>query len=97
MVRRLRNPVGNYRLLYGAVLLPYTLISYGVFALTGSGAAFLTPLPASPELLDGVLSQFITFLAAGCIWLVSYLPTVRGFREVRDLELATSTAISMLR
>ena len=96
VVRRLRNPVGKYRLLYGAVLLPYALLSYGVFALTGSGAAFLTALPAIPELLDGVLSQFVTFLAAGCIWLVSYLPTVRGVREVRDLELATSTAISKM-
>ena len=96
VVRRLRNPVGKYRLLYGAVLFPYALLSYGVFALTGSGAAFLTALPAIPELLDGVLSQFVTFLAAGCIWLVSYLPTVRGVREVRDLELSTSTAISKM-
>lgn len=96
VVRRLRNPVGKYRLLYGAVLFPYALLSYGVFAITGSGAAFLTALPASPEPLEGALSQFVTFLAAGCIWLVSYLPTVRDVREVRDIELATSTAISKM-
>ncbi|PHQ38926.1 peptidase, partial [Halorubrum persicum] len=96
VVRRLRNPVGKYRLLYGVVLFPYVLLSYAVLALTGSGAAFLTALPASPELLDEVLSQFATFLAAGCIWLVSYLPTVRGVRDVRDVELATGPAISKM-
>jgi len=95
VVRRLRNPVGKYRLLYGAVLFPYAVLSYGVLALTGSGAALLTALPI-PELLDGVLSQFVTFLAAGCIWLISYLPTVRGVRDVRDLDLTTSTAISKM-
>jgi len=96
VVRRLRNPVGKYRLLYGAVLLPFAVLSYGVLALTGFGAAFLTALPGVPELLQGVLSQFITFLAAGCIWLVSYLPTIRSVRDVRDMELATSTAISKM-
>jgi len=95
VVRRLGNPVGKYRLLYGAVLFPYALLSYGVLALTGFGAAFLTPLPV-PELLAGVLSQFLTFLAAGCVWLISYLPTVRGVRDVRDVNLATGTAISKM-
>ena len=93
VVRRLGNPVGKYRLLYAAVLFPYTLLAYGVFALTGFGAAFLTALPAVPELVTRVLAQFVTFLAAGCVWIVSYLPTVRGIRAVRDVNLATSTSI----
>ncbi|WP_049987138.1 peptidase [Halobellus rufus] len=93
VVRRLRNPVGKYRLLYAAVLFPYALLAYGVLALTGVGAAFLTILPAPPELVTRVLADFVTFLAAGCVWIVSYLPTVRGIRDVRDVNLATSTSV----
>ena len=93
VVRRLGNPVGKYRLLYGAVLFPYTLLAYAVFALTGFGAAVLTTLPAAPDLVTGILADFVTFLAAGCVWIVSYLPTVRGIRDVRDVDLATSTSI----
>jgi STE24 endopeptidase len=93
VVRRLRNPVGKYRLLYAAVLFPYTLLAYAVFALTGFGAAVLTALPAAPDLVTGVLADFVTFLAAGCVWIVSYLPTIRGIREVRDVDLATGTSI----
>ncbi|MFA1611796.1 peptidase [Halobellus rubicundus] len=93
VVRRLGNPVGKYRLLYAAVLFPYTLLAYAVFALTGFGAAVLTPLPAAPGIVTGVLADFVTFLAAGCVWIVSYLPTVRGIRDVRDVDLATSTSI----
>ncbi|MFC7257079.1 peptidase [Haloplanus litoreus] len=93
VVRRLRNPVGKYRLLYAAVLFPYTLLAYAVFALTGFGTALLTTLPAVPELVTRVLADFVTFLAAGCVWIISYLPTVRGIRDVRDVDLATSTSI----
>jgi STE24 endopeptidase len=93
VVRRLRNPVGKYRLLYAAVLFPYALLAYAVFALTGFGTALLTTLPAVPELVTRVLADFVTFLAAGCVWIVSYLPTVRGIRDVRDVDLATSTSI----
>jgi STE24 endopeptidase len=92
VVRRLRNPVGKYRLLYAAVLFPYTLLAYAVFALTGFGTALLTTLPAVPELVTRVLADFVTFLAAGCVWIISYLPTVRGIRDVRDVDLATSTS-----
>ena len=93
IVRRLRNPVGKYRLLYVAVLFPYTLLAYGVFALTGSGAAFLTVLPAASDPVTQTIANFVTFLAAGCVWLVSYLPTVRGIRDVRDIDLAISTSV----
>ncbi|MFC6875400.1 peptidase [Halobellus marinus] len=93
VVRRLGNPVGKYRLLYAAVLFPYTLLAYAVFALTGFGAAILTGLPAAPDLMTGILADFVTFLAAGCVWIVSYFPTVRGIRDVRDIDLATSTSI----
>ncbi|WP_311174025.1 peptidase [Halobellus ordinarius] len=93
VVRRLRNPVGKYRLLYAAVLFPYTLLAYAVFALTGVGAAFLTALPAAPDLVTGILTDFVTFLAAGSVWIISYLPTVRGIRDVRDVDLATGTSI----
>ena len=93
VVRRLGNPVGKYRLLYAAVLFPYTLFAYAVFALTGFGAAILTALPAAPDLVTGILADFVTFLAAGCVWIFSYLPTVRGIRDVRDVDLATGTSI----
>jgi len=93
VVRRLRNSVGKYRLLYAAVLFPYTLLAYAVFALTGFGTALLTTLPAVPELVTRVLADFVTFLAAGCVWIISYFPTVRGIRDVRDVDLATSTSI----
>ena len=93
IVRRLRNPVGKYRLLYAAVLFPYALLAYAVFALTGFGAAVLTTLPAAPDLVTRILADFVTFFAAGCVWIVSYLPTVRGIRDVRDVDLATSTSI----
>ena len=76
--------------MYAAVLFPYTLLAYGVFALTGSGAAFLTVLPAAPDPVTQTLANFVTFLAAGCVWLVSYLPTVRG---IRDINLTTSTSV----
>lgn len=93
VVRRLRNPVRKYRVLYAAVLFPHAVLAYGVLALTGFGAALLTALPAAPELVTQILADFVTFLAAGCVWIVSYLPTVRGIRDVRDLNLATSTSI----
>ena len=93
VVRQLKNPVGKYRLLYAAVLFPYALLAYGVFSLTGFGTAVLTALPATPELVTRVLAEFVTFLSTGCVWIVSYLPTVRGIRDVRDVELDTRTSI----
>lgn len=65
-----------------------------MFALTGFGAAVIELLPAAPEPVIQTLANFVTFLAAGCIWVVSYLPTVRGIRDVRDVNLVTSASIS---
>lgn len=94
VVRRLSNPVGKYRLLYTGVLVPFTLLTYGVLALSGFGSALVSlfPLDAS-GLSSTVLADFAELLAAGVVWLVAYAPTVRGVSEVRDIELPTAESL----
>lgn len=93
VVRRLSNPVGKYRLLYGAVLFPFTLLSYGILAFLGFGAAIVALLPAMPPFLSRLLANFSSFLATGVVWLAVYAPTIRGVRDVRDVELPLSAAL----
>jgi len=93
VVRRLSNPVGKFRLLYGVVLFPVTLLAYGVLTLLGLGPALVAPLPGLPSVLGGVLTDFVEFFAAGLVWLAGYAPTIRGVREVRDIELSTGHAL----
>lgn len=96
VVRRLSNPVGKYHVLYGAILFPFTLLSYGVLALLGFGHAIVTPLPTVPNFLSNILTNFSTFFATGFVWLAAYAPTIRSVRDVRDVELTTSTALSKM-
>ncbi|WP_254768528.1 hypothetical protein [Salinilacihabitans rarus] len=96
VARRLPNPVGKYRLLYGAVLFPFTLLSYGVLALLGFGPAIRALFPTGSGFLSSILTDFITFLATGFVWLVAYAPTIRGVRDVRDVEVTTSAALSKM-
>jgi STE24 endopeptidase len=96
VVRRLSNPVGKYRLLYGAVLFPFTLLSYGVLVLLGFGPAIRALFPTNPAFLSNILTNFMTFLATGFVWLAVYAPTIRGVRDVREVELKTSTALSKM-
>lgn len=93
VVRRLSNPVGTFHLLYGVVLFPITLLAYGVLTLLGFGPALVGDLPGLPSVLGGVLRDFVEFLAAGLVWLASYAPTIRGVREVRDIEIPTGHAL----
>lgn len=93
VVRRLSNPVGKFRLLYAVVLFPVTLLAYGVLTLLGFGPALVADLPGIPSALGSVLTDFVEFLAAGLVWLASYAPTIRGVREVRDIEMSTGHAL----
>lgn len=93
VVRRLTNPVGKFRLLYTVVLFPVTLLAYGVLALLGFGPALVAVIPGLPSVLGSVFTNFVEFVAAGLVWLASYAPTVRGVREVRDIELSTGHAL----
>lgn len=96
VVRRLSNSVGKYRGLHGDVLFPFTLQSYAVLALLGFGPAITALLPVDPDLLSGILNNFITFLAAGFVWTAAYTPTIPGVREVRDVELTTSATLAKM-
>lgn len=94
VVRRLSNPVGKYRLLYAGVLVPYTLLAYGVLALLGFGFAVVGTLPLDAfGLISTVFADFAELLAAGVVWLIAYAPTVRGVCEVRDIELSTGESL----
>ncbi len=96
VVRRLPNPVGKYRLLYLAVLLPGALLSYGVFTLLGFGDAVVGLLPAPPTPpapLGTAIANVVELLAAGVVWLAAYAPTVRGVRRVRGIDLSTGEAL----
>jgi STE24 endopeptidase len=53
----------------------------------------VAPLPGLPSVLGGVLTDFVEFLGAGLVWLAGYAPTIRGVREVRDIELSTGHAL----
>ena len=98
IVRRLPNPVGKYRLLYAGVLFPVTLLAYGLLTLLGFGPALLGSVPSVPDILEPILASFVEFLAAGFVWIAAYAPTVRGVRDVRDIELSTrSTLMKMAR
>ncbi|MFC6989090.1 peptidase [Haloplanus sp. GCM10025708] len=96
VVRRLPNPVGKYRLLYAAVLFPLVLLSYAFLAFLGLGPALADWLHVPTEILGRGVANFVEFLAAGLVWLVAYAPTVRGVRDVRDLELSTRQALSKM-
>lgn len=92
VARRLSNPVGKYRLLYVGVLLPFALLSYGILALLGLGAAVTAAVGITGPL--GSLTADVTeMLGAGTVWLSAYGPTIRGVRTVRDIDLSTSTAL----
>ena len=96
IVRRLSNPVGKYRLLYAVVLFPVTLLTYGVLALLGFGPALVGSTLGGPAVLNAVLTNLAEFLAAGLVWIAAYAPTVRGVRDVRDIELSTRTALGKM-
>lgn len=93
IVQRLSNPVGKYRLLYAGVLLPVTLIAYGLLTLVGFGPTLVSRLPIPSGVLETVLVDVVEFLGTGLVWLVAYAPTVRGVRTVRDIELSTGDAL----
>lgn len=96
LVRRLSNPVGKYRLLYAGVLFPVTLLSYGLLELLGFGPALVGDVPVAPDALDAIVSDFVELLAAGPVWFAAYTPTVRGVREVRDIDLSTRGALAKM-
>lgn len=96
VVRRLSNPVGKYRLLYGVVFLPLTFLSYGLFALAGFGPSLVAALPSVPSPLPNLLGSFVEFLGAGVVWLAAYAPTVRGVRAVRGIDLPTAAALGKM-
>ena len=97
VVRRLSNPVGKYRLFYLGILLPYTLLSYGVLALLAFGPALTATLPvATTGPVGTVVADFFGFLAAGLVWLAAYTPTIRGVRSVRDIDLSTRNAVARM-
>lgn len=94
VVRRLANPVGAYRVLYGVVLLPATVLAYVLLALVDLGPAVLAAVgipPTGPP--SGVLTDLIELVAAGLVWLAAYAPTIRGVATVRELELSTWRAL----
>jgi len=96
IVRRLSDPVGKYRLLYAVVLFPVTLLAYGLLALLGFGPALVGSALAVPDVLEAALTNFAEFLAAGLVWVAAYAPTVRGVRDVRDIELSTQSALAKM-
>jgi STE24 endopeptidase len=94
VARRLSNPVGKYRLLYVGVLFPFALLAYGVLALLDLGEAVAAAtLGGTGGVVGTVLVDFVELLAAGCVGLVAYAPTVRGVRAVRDVDLSTGRAL----
>jgi STE24 endopeptidase len=97
VVRRLSNPVGKYRLFYLGILLPFTLLSYGVLALLAFGPALAAKLPVPTTGPVGTLvADFFGFLAAGLVGLAAYTPTLRGVRSARDIGLSTRTAVARM-
>ncbi|WP_380676557.1 peptidase [Salinigranum sp. GCM10025319] len=97
VVRRLSNPVGKYRLFYLGILLPYTLLSYGVLALLAFGPALTATLPVTTTGPVGtVVADCFGFLAAGLVGLAAYTPTIRGVRSARDIDLSTSIAVARM-
>lgn len=97
VVRRLSNPVGKYRLFYLGVLLPLTVLSYGVLALLAFGPALAATLPVpTPGPVSTLVADFLDFLAAGLVGLAAYTPTVRGVRSARDIDLSTRNAVARM-
>lgn len=97
VVRRLSNPVGTYRLFYLGMLLPFTLLSYGVIALLAFGPALAGKFPvptAGP--VSTLVADFFGFLAAGLVGLAAYTPTLRGVRSARDIDLSTRNAVARM-
>ena len=90
VVQRLSNPVARYRQLYLGVLLPFALLSYAVFRLTGLGYAVVG---GGTGTVATLLATFAELLAAGVVGLTAYAPTVRGVRSVRDIDLSTGRAL----
>jgi STE24 endopeptidase len=97
VVRRLSNPVGKYRLFYLGVLLPFTVLSYGILALLAFGPALAATLPlptAGP--VSTLVADFFGFLAVGLVGLAAYTPTIRGVRSARDIDLSTRNAVARM-
>lgn len=92
VVRRLRNPVGKYRLLYALVILPVSLLAYGTLTLLGFGTIVVGALPI-PSGIETLIADFIELLAAGLVWLAAYVPTVPGLRAIRDIDVSTRAAL----
>lgn len=90
VARRLSNPVVRYRQLYLGVLVPFALLSYVLFRLVGFGYAVVGGGGGTVETL---LAMFTELFAAGVIGLTAYAPTVRGIRNVRDIDLSTGRAL----
>jgi len=96
VVRRLSNPVGKFRLLYAGVLFPFALLGYATLALLGLGPAVVGSVPGVPPLVRSLLASFAEILAAGAVGLVTYAPTVRAVRDVRDIDLSTGSSVAKM-
>lgn len=102
LVRRLSNPVAKYRWLYLGVIVPYGVVAYELLAALDFGAAVrgtVFPggvLPSVGGIISQLLAEFVTMLAAGVAVLATYAPTIRGVRTVREIDVATTTALSQM-
>ena len=98
VARRLSNPVTKYRLLYVAVLLPVAVLAFVVLSFVGFGAAVADRVAVIDGPIAAVLGTFVEVSAAGLVWLLGYVPTVRGVAAVRDVDLGLWSAVrSMVR
>lgn len=97
IVRRLSNPVGKFRLLYGLVFLPVSLVAYAGLASLGFGESVVVALVASTAgFVSSVLGNVVDLLGGGLVWLAAYAPTVRGLSAVRGIELSTKRALGLM-
>ena len=102
LVRRLSNPVAKYRWLYFGVIVPYVIVAYGLLAVLDFGAAVretVLPgeiLPSVGGIVGQFLAEYVTMLGAGVAALATYAPTIRGVGIVREVDIATTTALAQM-
>jgi len=96
VVRRLPNPVGKYRLLYGGVLVPFALTAWILLTALELGPAVVGPALGTRGPLPTAAATLVETLAAGVVAVVAYAPTVRGVRAVRGIDLTTGRAVAQM-
>lgn len=96
LIRRFEEPVGKYRVLYVAVLLPAAVGAYAFLTLAALGPSTAAWFALGSGFAADAFANFVEFLAAGVVWLTAYAPTIPNMRDDRELDRSATGVLKRM-